>query len=76
MVAVTHYFIFHLDVWQGKNKANIDVGPTLYRLPTTQKVVANAIVESQIANDKDGSRHMFMDDRHAAPQLFSIMLTN
>ena len=36
--------------------------------------MANAIVKSQIANDKDGSRHMFVNNRHAAPQLFTIML--
>ena len=63
-------------MYQGKNRANIDVSPTLHRLPTTQKAVANAIVKSQIANDRDGSRHIFMDNRHEAPQLFEIMITN
>ena len=48
----------------------------LHRLPITQKAVANAIVKIQIANDKDGSRHVFMDDRHAAPQLYEIMLSS
>ena len=36
----------------------------------------NAIVKSQIANNEDGSRHMFEDNAHVAPQLFVIMLTN
>ena len=76
MADATHYFIYHLDVYQGKNKANIDISPTLHKLPTTQKAVANAIVKSQISNDKDGSRHIYMDNRYAAPQLFAIMVTN
>jgi len=32
-----HYFIYHLHVYQGKNKANIDNDRQLYHLPTTQK---------------------------------------
>ena len=29
------YFIYHLDVYQGKNKANIDIHASVQRLPTT-----------------------------------------
>ena len=76
MADAKHYFIYHLDVYQGKNKANIDIDPTLRNLPTTQKAVANAIVKSGIANDINGSRHIFMDNRYAAPQLFALMQTN
>ena len=76
MADAKHYFIYHLDVYQGKNKANIDIDPTLHNLPTTQKAVANAIVKSGIANDINGSRHIFMDNRYAAPQLFALMQTN
>ena len=76
MTDATYCFICHLDVYQGKNKASIDVSPNLHRLPTTQKAVANAIVKSQIANDKCRSRHAFMDNGHVTPQLFAIMLTN
>ena len=71
-----HYFIYHLDVYQGKNKANIDIHPSVRQLPTTQKAVANAILKSQIDNDKDGCRYLFMDNRYAAPQLLALMLTN
>ena len=70
------YFIYHLDVYQGKNVANIDIHPSVRRLPTTQKAVANAILKSKINNDKDGCRYLFMDNRYAAPQLFALMLTN
>ena len=71
-----HYFIYHLDVYQGKNKANIDIHPSVRNLPTTQKAVANAIIKSGISNDSDGSRHIFMDNRYAAPQLLALMMTN
>ena len=72
----THYFIYHLDVYQGKNLANIDIDPLIRHLPTTQKAVANAILKSQINNDKDGCRYIMMDNRYAAPQLLAIMLSN
>ena len=65
-----------LDVYQGKNKANIDIHPSVKHLPTTQKAVANAILKSQIDNDKDGCRYLFMDNRYAAPQLLALILTN
>ena len=71
-----YYFIYHLDVYQGKNKANIDIDPTVSSLPTTQKAVANAILKSGIANDPNGCCHMFMDNRYSAPQLFALMSTN
>ena len=69
-----YYFIFHLDVYQGKNKANIDIAPMISTLPTTQKAVANAIIKSGINNDVHSCCHIFMDNRYAAPQLFAIML--
>ena len=70
------YFIYHLDVYQGKNKANIDIRPNIKHLPTTQKLVANSILKASIDNDKDGCRYIFMDTRYAAPQLFALMLTS
>eukprot|EP00957_Ditylum_brightwellii_P056988 4319004-Ditylum_brightwellii.AAC.2 len=39
---------------QGKNKEQIDTDPTIRKLPTTQKDVANAILKSDIANDPNG----------------------
>ena len=70
------YFIYHLDVYQGANQANIDIHPSIKHLPTTQKAVANAILKSGIDNDKDGCRYLFMDNRYAAPQLLALRLTN
>ena len=57
-----YYFIFHLDVYQGRNKANIDIAPMIDTFPTTQKAVANAIIKSGINNDIHGCRHIFMDN--------------
>ena len=52
-----HYFVYHLDIYQGKNKANIDIHPSVRNLPTTQKAVSNAIIKIGISNDVDSSRH-------------------
>eukprot|EP00957_Ditylum_brightwellii_P077357 5878157-Ditylum_brightwellii.AAC.1 len=49
-----NYFIYHLYCYQGENKANIDIDPTIRRLPTTQKAAANYILKSDIANDPNG----------------------
>ena len=76
MADARDYFIYHIDVYQGKNKANVDIDSVLKSLPTTQKAVANAIVQSGNANNTDGSRHIFMDNRYACPQLLALMLTN
>ena len=70
------YFIYHLDVYPGKNKSDIYLYPSIRHLPTTQKAIADAILKSQIGNDIDGCRYLFMDNRYTAPQLLALMLTN
>jgi len=55
---------------------NIDVHKNVAKLPTTQKAVANAIVKSEINNDPNGSRHIFMDNWYTTLQLLALMLTN
>ena len=60
----------------GQNIANIDIDDSLKCLPTTQKAVANAIIQSGIANDVNGCRYLYMDNRYACPQLLALMLTN
>ena len=76
MADAKYCFIYHLDVYQGKNKANIDIDSVPHRLPTMQKTAANVILKSKITNDKDGSHHIYMDNKYAAPQLFALMLTD
>ena len=70
-----HYYIYHLDVYQGKNKANIDIHHLVRDLPTTQKAVVNVILKSGINNDINECRYICMDNRYAAPQLLSITVT-
>ena len=53
-----YYSIYHLDCYQGKNKANIDIPSTLHKLPTTQKKMANAILKGWITNDPGGSEYL------------------
>ena len=71
-----YYFIYHLDVYQGKNKANIDIHKSIRKLPITQKAVTNAILKSGIAKDLDGCRYIFMDNCYAAAQLLALVMTN
>ena len=69
-----YYFFIHLDVYQGKSKANIDIAPMIATFLTTQKAVTNAIIKSKIKSDIDGFCHIFMNNRYAALQLFALML--
>ena len=48
------YFIYQLDVYQGKNKSNINIHPSVKHLPTTQKAVTNLILKSGNDNDEYG----------------------
>ena len=62
MADSAYYFIYHLDVYQGKNIANIDIDPLVVKLPTTQKAIANAIQQAKINNDVHRCHYMFMDN--------------
>jgi hypothetical protein len=66
-------FFYHLDVYQGKNSTNVFIAEEAHNLPTTQKAVVNAIVLSGIANEPDGMREMYMDNRYSAPTLFVLL---
>ena len=57
----------------GNNKYNIDIRPSIRLIPTTHKVVVNAILNSGIYNDGNGSRSPFMGKGYGAPQFFSMM---
>eukprot|EP00957_Ditylum_brightwellii_P211176 15365854-Ditylum_brightwellii.AAC.1 len=59
-----------------KNKASIDIDVTVKNLPTIQKAVANAIIESGIVNYSDGCKYLYMDNHYTAPQLFAMMASN
>ena len=57
-----YYFIYNIDMYKGKNKSNIDINPYLHKPPTTQKYVYNVRLKIGIANDNDGSRHLYIDN--------------
>ena len=42
-------------------------------MPTTQKAVVNAIIQSNLGNDPDGIRGLFIDSRYTAPQLLIVL---
>jgi len=63
-------FIYHLDVYQGKNATNAFIAEEAHNLPTTQKAVVNAIVLSGIANDS--MREIYMDNHFSALELFVL----
>jgi hypothetical protein len=63
-------FIYHFDVYQGKNATNAHTVEEAWGLPTTQKAVVNAVVSSGIINDTEGMREIYMHNRYTAPELF------
>ena len=70
---VGQYFIIHLDVYQGKNAANIGIPEEIHHLPTTQKAVVNAIIASGIGKDPDGMRCLYLDNRYTCAQLLVLI---
>jgi len=67
------YFIMHLDVYQGKNAANIGIPEQLHNMPTTQKAVVNSILSSKLDMDPNGKRRLFMDNRYSSAALFILL---
>ena len=63
------YFICHIDVYQGRNGANIGIHPDVQHMPTTQKAVANAIICSDVKNDPCGHREVYTDNRYSSIEL-------
>ena len=55
-------FIYHLDVYQGKNSTNAHITEEAWKLPTTQKAVVNAVIASGINNDPHGMQEIYMDN--------------
>ncbi|CAB9517269.1 unknown protein [Seminavis robusta] len=68
------YAILHLDVYQGRNAANISIDPSIQDLPTTQKATMNAVM-SAFGTETRGARHLALDNRYQCPQLAVLLLT-
>ena len=68
-----YYFIYHLNVYQGENKASIDIHKITRGLTATHEAVENTILKSVIDNDENESRHTLIDNRYGSLKLFIIM---
>ena len=73
MASSRSYAILHIDVYQGKNATNSYIREEAKKLPTTMKAVVNACYALELHKGTNGFRHLFMDNRYAAPQLLVIL---
>jgi hypothetical protein len=60
-------------VYQGKNTENIGIPDDIRNLPTTQKTVINAVIQSKIGKDPNGMRRLFMDNQYTAALLLLML---
>jgi len=68
-----HYFIYHMDVYQGKNDHNCYIDKRAAELPTTQKAVVNALYKTGLdVWSPFGYRHMATDNRYGCCELAAI----
>ena len=49
-------FIYHIEMYQGKNASNAHMAEEAWTLPTTQKAVVNTVISSDVNNDPEGMR--------------------
>jgi hypothetical protein len=66
-------FVYHLDVYQGKNQTNAFIAEEAWKLPTTQKAVVNAIISSGLSNDPNGFWELYMYNRYSSPTRFVLL---
>jgi hypothetical protein len=68
------YAIMHMDVYQGRNAANVNIHEEAKTLPTTQKAVVNAVFQIGLDNDvQHGYRKISMDNRYQCPELAVVL---
>eukprot|EP00957_Ditylum_brightwellii_P071385 5427160-Ditylum_brightwellii.AAC.1 len=68
-----HYFVTHINVYQGGKAGNIDVDEKAKYLPTTMKATVNACIASGISNHPGGACTLYMDNRYTCPEVFAIL---
>jgi len=69
-----HYFIYHMDVCQGKNKHNSHIHKCAADLPTTQKAVMNSMFKTDLSTpDPLGYRHLASDNRCNCPEPLCVL---
>jgi hypothetical protein len=70
----TSYAILHMDVYQGKNQANINIDKQATSLPTTHKAVINAVFHTRLGNDtEEGYQCLSMDNQYQCPELAVLL---
>jgi hypothetical protein len=55
-------FIYHIDVYQGKNASNAHIAEEAWGLLPTQQSVVNAVISLSIENNPEGMRELYMDN--------------
>jgi len=66
--------VLHLDVHQGENASQVSVNEEARGLPTTQRAVVNAVLESGLhLETRAGYRHVAMDNRYQCPELAVLL---
>jgi hypothetical protein len=69
------YAILHMDVYQGRNSANVNIDSRCLNLPTTMKAVVNACFQTNLVQKtEDGYRTISMDNRYQCPELAVLMM--
>lgn len=56
--------VCHLDIYQGKNGADVDIHISVKGIPTTQKVLANSLIAAMVSNDPMGYMTVYYDNRY------------
>ena len=60
-------------MYQGKNTKSINIPDKIAHMPTTQKAVLTAVIQSGFGNNPEGMWRLFMDNRYTAALLFVIL---
>jgi len=69
-----YYFIYHVDVYQGKNNHNAYIDKVAAELPTTQKTVINTIRKTGLDMvAPEGYRYLASDNKYNCNELLAIM---
>ena len=68
------YAVLHVDVYQGKNPRDINIHDEAKGLPTTQKAVVNAVMQTHLHTEtRGGYRHISLDNRYQCPELAFLL---
>jgi len=69
-----NHCIHHVDVHQGKNTLEANMHSDVHSVSKMQKVVLNAVLQTEMHECVDGAQHLVMDNQHQCPQLAALLL--